>query len=69
MRAIFLFLVTNLAVLVVLTIILQIFNVNNMGGLLILALIIGMGGSFISLAISKWLAKKNNESASDRTAN
>ncbi len=58
MRVIFLFLATNLAVLVVLTAILQVFNVTNMGGLLILALLIGMGGSFISLAISKWLAKK-----------
>jgi heat shock protein HtpX len=57
MRTVALFLATNLAVLMVLSFTLQIFNVTNMGGLLILALIVGMGGSFISLAISKWMAK------------
>jgi len=42
----------------VLSFTLQIFNVTDMGGLLIFALIVGMGGSFISLAISKWIAKR-----------
>jgi len=58
MRTVALFLATNLAVLMVLSFTLQIFNVTDMGGLLIFALIVGMGGSFISLAISKWIAKR-----------
>ena len=57
MKTITLFLATNLAVLIVLSVTLQIFNVTNMGGFLILALVIGMGGSFISLAMSKGMAK------------
>ncbi len=32
-------------------------GVTHTGGLLVLALIFGMGGSFISLALSKWMAK------------
>ncbi len=57
MKTVGLFLATNLAVLMVLSFTLQVFNVHEMSGLLILALIIGMGGSFISLALSKWIAK------------
>lgn len=57
MRTVTLFLATNIAVLIVLSITLQIFDITNMGGLLIMALIIGMGGSFISLAMSKSMAK------------
>jgi heat shock protein HtpX len=72
MKRIFLFLVTNLAILVVLSIsiaiIERVFGVNlsqldqtgglNMQGLLIFAAILGFGGAFISLAISKWSAKR-----------
>lgn len=57
MKAVILFLATNLAVLVLLNIILQILGINQLYGLLILALFIGMGGAFVSLAISKWSAK------------
>ncbi len=57
MKIIILFLVTNLAVLIVLSFTLKILGVTHTGGLLILALIFGMGGSFISLALSKWMAK------------
>ncbi|MDM8547334.1 protease HtpX [Candidatus Venteria ishoeyi] len=65
MKRILLFLVTNLAIIlvlgVVLNIIFSVFGISSrsMGGLLILALIFGMGGSFISLAISKWIAKRS----------
>lgn len=61
MQRIFLFILTNLAILVLLTIILSIFGVSprSMSGMLIIALIFGMGGSFISLAISKWMAKRS----------
>jgi heat shock protein HtpX len=58
-KTISLFLITNLAVLVVLSFSLQIFNVPDMGLFLILALVIGMGGSFISLAMSKSMAKRS----------
>jgi heat shock protein HtpX len=58
-KTISLFLITNLAVLVVLSFSLQIFNVPDMSFFLILALVIGMGGSFISLAMSKSLAKRS----------
>jgi len=65
MKRIVLFLVTNLAVVLVLGIVLSfIFSVtgmnsNSMGGLLILATVFGFGGSLISLAMSKWIAKKS----------
>jgi heat shock protein HtpX len=64
MKRLFLFLATNLAVLSVLF---QVFGVEqwlyregagiNVQGLLIFSALFGMGGSFISLALSKWLAK------------
>ncbi|RAP56427.1 protease HtpX [Oleiagrimonas sp. MCCC 1A03011] len=66
MRRILLFLGTNLAVLVLLSIVAHLFGVDvwaasrgygGMGPLLIFAAVIGMGGSLISLAISKWMAK------------
>lgn len=62
MKRIVLFLATNLAVVVVLSfflnIALRVFNVDPSGisGLLLMAAIFGMGGSFISLCISKWIA-------------
>lgn len=65
MKRIALFLVTNLAVLVLLSLIARIFNLDvalarqgmSMWSLLIMAAVIGFVGSFISLAISKWSAK------------
>ncbi len=65
MKRILLFLVTNLAVMLVLSIVLSIvFNVlgidrRSMGGLLIFASVFGFGGAFISLAMSKWMAKRS----------
>ncbi len=57
MKTITLFLATNIAVLIVLSITLPLLGITNTGGLLIMAIIIGMGGSLISLAMSKWMAK------------
>ncbi|MGE5096304.1 MAG: protease HtpX [Betaproteobacteria bacterium] len=65
MKRIFLFLLTNIAVMVVLSITTSILGVNrwltanglNMGALLAFAAIIGFGGAFISLLMSKWMAK------------
>lgn len=67
MKRVFLFLVTNLAVILVLSAFIEIFGLDqwlatqgfgNYGGLLVLAVVFGMGGSFISLAMSKWMAKR-----------
>lgn len=56
-----LFLITNLAIMLMVGIVLKIFGLqaHSAGGIVVMALIIGMGGSFISLAMSKWLAKKS----------
>ena len=66
MKRIFLFLVTNLAVLALLSVVIfiieQVFGVRlgqgGMDGLLIFAAIFGFGGALISLALSKWTAKR-----------
>jgi len=58
MKTVTLFLATNLAVLVLLSFTLHLLGMTEPWGLLVLALIIGMGGSFISLALSKWMAKR-----------
>jgi heat shock protein HtpX len=69
MKRIFLFLATNLAIIVVLSITLRILGVErildeqgvglNFNNLLVFAAVFGFGGSFISLAISKWMAKRS----------
>lgn len=68
MKRIFLFLATNLAILIVFGISLRILGVErffleqgvnlDINSLLIFAAAFGFGGSFISLAISKWTAKR-----------
>jgi heat shock protein HtpX len=66
MKRIFLFIVTNLAVLALLSLVLfiveNVFGVHLMqggtGGMLVFAAIFGFGGSLISLALSKWTAKR-----------
>ena len=68
MKRVFLFLATNLAVIVVLSITLRLLGVErildeqgvalDMQSLLIFAAVFGFGGSFISLAISKFAAKR-----------
>lgn len=65
MKRIMLFLLTNLAVMLVLSIVLSVvftvFDIDrrSMGGLLTLAAVFGFGGSLISLAMSKWMAKRS----------
>ena len=65
MMRIALFLATNLAVLVLLGIVMSVLQgvfgvqLGNTGGLLVLAAVIGFGGAFISLAMSKWMAKRS----------
>jgi len=68
MKRVLLFVATNIAVLLVLSIsasiLLNVLGVQQMPGglnlqaLLIFAAVIGFGGSFISLAMSKWMAKR-----------
>ena len=68
MKRIFLFLLTNIAIMVVLSITLRLLGVDsilaengsdlNIRSLVILSGVIGFGGSFISLLISKWMAKR-----------
>ncbi|KMM76476.1 protease HtpX [Xanthomonas sp. NCPPB 1128] len=55
-----LFLITNLAVLVLAGIVMSVFGVNpnQMGGLLVMAAIFGFGGSLASLLLSKFMAKR-----------
>ncbi|MDX1605088.1 MAG: protease HtpX [Candidatus Competibacterales bacterium] len=65
MKRIVLFLLTNLAVIIVLGVVLNIILAalgippRSNTGLLVLAFVFGMGGSFISLAMSKWIAKRS----------
>lgn len=66
MNRIFLFIITNLAIVFILSITLSLFgfkgylneNGINYQGLLIFTACFGFGGAFISLAISKWTAKR-----------
>jgi heat shock protein HtpX len=68
LKRVVLFVATNLAVILVLSIVLRLLGVDrildesgtgiNYEALLVLSLVIGFGGSFISLAMSKWLAKR-----------
>jgi heat shock protein HtpX len=65
MKRVALFLITNLAVLVVLSIVTNLLGLNqalaanglNLGALLAFSAVIGFGGAFISLLISKTMAK------------
>ena len=66
MKRILLLIVTNFAVLAVLSVTMQLLGIDrmlaqdtglNLQGLLLMAAVFGFGGSFISLLISKWMAK------------
>ncbi len=69
MKRIFLFLLTNIAVMVVLSIIISVFGLGNvldeagvgldLVALLVLSAVVGMTGSIISLAMSKFMAKQS----------
>ena len=66
MKRVFLFLITNLAILFVLAVALRVLGLEwllfqygiDFWPLLAFSFIFGMGGAFISLAISKWTAKR-----------
>ena len=65
MKRVVLFLITNLAVMlvlgIVLSIVMSVFGIEHrsLGGILLIATLFGFGGSFISLFMSKWMAKKS----------
>ncbi len=67
MKRIALFLLTNIAVLLVLGVVCSVLGINryltphglNLPMLLAFSAVLGMGGSFISLAMSKWIAKRS----------
>ena len=68
MKRIFLFLLTNLAIIVLLNIVLRLLGIESildaqgvdldLGKLLVFAAVVGFTGSFVSLAMSKWSAKR-----------
>ena len=60
---IILYLATNLAVLVLLGIVMSVLGIDTAqtSGLLFFAALFGVGGSFISLAMSKWIAKRSTK--------
>ncbi|MGR8951109.1 MAG: protease HtpX [Gammaproteobacteria bacterium] len=67
MMRIFLFLATNIAILIVISIVFNVLGLSgtldaqginlNLNALLVMSAVIGMSGSFISLVMSKWSAK------------
>lgn len=67
MKRVFLLIVTNFAILAVLSVTMQLLGIDsalenetglNLQGLLVFAALFGFGGAFISLLISKWMAKR-----------
>ncbi len=66
MKRIVLFILTNLAVLLVLSVVAQVTGLDrwlaarggDLTGLLVMAALFGFGGALISLAMSKWMAKR-----------
>ena len=68
MKRIFLFVATNLAILVVISITLRLLGVDrimnqsggiNFNALLVMSMVMGFAGSLISLFLSKWMAKRS----------
>lgn len=67
MKRVLLFVATNIAVLLVLTVVCKLLGIDmylastgqDFTHLLVFAAILGFGGSFISLAMSKWVAKRS----------
>jgi heat shock protein HtpX len=65
MKRIILFLATNLAIVIVLSVVAHLLGIDqylnarggSLDGLLVFAALFGFGGSLISLALSKWMAK------------
>ena len=66
MKRIILFILTNLAVMLVLSVVAQVTGLDrwlaarggDLTGLLVMAALFGFGGALISLAMSKWMAKR-----------
>src|SRR3546814_11887011 len=60
-KRVFLFVATNLAVLALLSVVMSVLGVNPdpFGGLLVMAALFGFGGAFVSLLMSKWIAKRS----------
>ncbi len=68
MKRVFLFIITNLAIILILSIVLRLLGVDrildeqgaglDLANLLVFAAVFGFGGAFISLAMSKWTAKR-----------
>ncbi len=69
MTRLFLFIATNIAIVALISITFQLLGIEgllmengvdmNMNALLVMSAVIGFGGSFISLAMSKWSAKRS----------
>jgi heat shock protein HtpX len=66
MKRVFLLILTNIAIMLVLSIVVNLLGwddylrkIGGLEGLLIMSAILGFGGAFISLAISKWMAKRS----------
>ena len=68
MKRIFLFVLTNIAVLLVINIVLRLLGVDrvldqsggiNFSALMVMSMVIGFSGSIISLLMSKWMAKRS----------
>src|SRR3954467_13306114 len=65
MKRVILLVVTNIAIMVVLSLIVNVFGFDryltrqglDLGALLVFSAILGFGGAFISLLLSKWMAK------------
>ena len=65
MKRVLLLIATNVAIMVVLSIIVSVFGLDryltqnglDLGALLVFSAVLGFGGSFISLLLSKWMAK------------
>lgn len=60
LKRVALFLATNLAVMLLLSVVMAVFGIDprSNAGLLVMAALFGFGGSIISLLMSKWIAKK-----------
>jgi heat shock protein HtpX len=67
MKRVLLLIATNIAVMLVLSVVVRLLGLDryltsagtDLGGLLAFAAVIGFGGAFISLAMSKWMAKRS----------
>ena len=60
-KRIFLFLLTNLAIILTLTVVVSVLGIAggpDLGSLAVFCLVWGMGGAFISLQMSRWIAKR-----------